>query len=261
MSYAEKWKLRTIAEVAPSLEILKKLPLERQAMLLLRRLATAYGSNSFGKMNFELSGYSADLISGYPPQEADQVKNYLLGAPWTYLVSHGFIRDNGQGFFSVTQEGFQAAQNANQTIISIEIRSALQLLHPDLRDYDHYFQENRLKEAVAAAFERYENRLNELRDHSRKPAVRGTAGRDIPPKLFQAKILKVPYRKLGLPNKRQAYESALMGIMSGGIGWMRNAYTHEKHRVPDPTPEEALELLFVASYLLRMVEYASGTPR
>jgi hypothetical protein len=39
---------------------------------------------------------------------------------------------------------------------------------------------------VAAAFERYENRLNELRDRSRKAAVRGTVGRDIPPKLFQA---------------------------------------------------------------------------
>ena len=118
-------------------------------------------------MNFELSGYSADLISGYPPLDAHRVKDYLLGSPWTYLVSHGYIRDNGQGFFTVTDEGFQAAQNAEQTIVSIEIRSALQLLHPDLRDYEHYFQENRLKEAVAAAFERYENRLNELRDRSR----------------------------------------------------------------------------------------------
>lgn len=263
MSYIEKWKLRTIAEVAPSLDSLKKLPPEKQAMLLLRRLATAYGSssNSFGKMNFELPGYASDLISGYSPLEAHRVKDYLLGAPWTYLATHGYIRDNGHGFFSVTEEGFQAAHNADQTTVSIEIRSALQLLHRDFRDYEHYFQENRLKEAVAAAFERYENRLNELRDRSRKPAVRGTAGRDILPKLFQAKILKIPYRKLGLPNKRSAYESALMGLMSGGIGWIRNAYTHEKHRVPELTPDEALELLFVASYLLRMVEYASGTPR
>ena len=263
MSYAEKWKLQTIAEVAPSLDLLKKLPPDRQAMLLLRRLAAAYGSrsNSFGKMNFQLPGYASDLNAGYSVQEAHRVKDYLLGAPWTYLATHGYIRDNGQGFFSVTDEGFQAAQNADQTIVSIEIRSALQLLHPDFRDYQHYFLENRLKEAVAAAFERYENRLNELRDRSRKPAVRGTSGRDIPPKLFQAKILKVPYRKLGLPNKRAAYESALIGIMSGGIGWIRNAYTHEKHRVPDLTPDEAMELLFVASYLLRMAEYASGTAR
>jgi len=172
MSYVEKWKLRTIAEVAPSLEILKKLPLERQAILLLRRLATAYGSNSFGKMNFGLSGYSADLISGYSSLEAHQVKDYLFGAPWTYLVSHGFIRDNGQGFFSVTDDGFQAAKNADQTIVSIEIRSALQLLHPDFRDYEHYFQENRMKEAVAAAFERYENRLNELQSNRIGPHSR-----------------------------------------------------------------------------------------
>lgn len=261
MTYLEKWKLRSIAEVAPTLETLKKLPPERQAILLLRRLATAYGANSFGKTNFDLSSYAADLIYGYPPMETGRVKDYLLGAPWTYLVTHGYIRDNGQGFFTVTEEGLQAAKNADETIVSIEIRSALQLLHPDFRDYEHYFQENRLKEAVAAAFERYENRLNELRDRSRKPAVRGTAGRDIPPKLFQAKILKVPYRKLGLPNKRSAYESALMNLMSGGVGWIRNAYTHEKHRIPEIEPHEALELLFVASYLLRMADYASGSPR
>jgi hypothetical protein len=101
-------------------------------------------------------------------------------------VTHGYIRDNGQGFFTVTEEGLGAAENADQTIVSMEVRSALQLLHPDFGGYEHYFQENRLKEAVAAAFERYENRLNELRDRSRKAAVRGTVGRDIPPKLFQA---------------------------------------------------------------------------
>lgn len=119
MSYVEKWKLQTIAEVAPSLDSLKKLPPERQAMLLLRRLATAYGSgsNSFGKMNFVLPGYASDLIAGYSPLDAHRVKDYMLGAPWTYLAAHGYIRDNGHGFFSVTEEGFQAAQNSDRTIV------------------------------------------------------------------------------------------------------------------------------------------------
>lgn len=230
-------------------------------MLLLRRLATAYGNRSFGKTNFELSGYAHDLICGYPAIEGSRVKPYLLAAPWAYLAVHGYIRDDGNGFFTVTDEGLHAASDADRTIVAIEIRSALQLLHPDLQGYEHYFQEGKLKEAVAAAFERYENKLNELRDRARNPGVRGASGRDIPPKLFQAKILKNPYRKLGMPRQRQAYESALMNMMSSGVGWIRNAYTHEKHRLPDLSAKEALELLFVASYLLRMLDYASAPPR
>jgi hypothetical protein len=30
--------------------------------------------------------------------------------------------------------------------------------------------------------------------------------------------------------------------------------THQKHELPDPTPSETLELLFVASYLMRLLE-------
>ena len=89
--------------------------------------------------------------------------------------------------------------------------AALPLLNPDFRGYAHYFYENKLKEAVAAAFERYENKLNELRDD------RGS-------------------------------------MMGGALGWIRNPYEHEKHTLPDPTASEALELLFVASYLMRMLE-------
>ena len=252
----DEWKLKSIADVAPTLDNLKSLSIEKQAGLLLRRLAAMYGTNSIGKMNFNLDAEAAVLATGYPATDTTRVKDYLLGGPWIHLTTHGHLRDGGQGFFTITEEGLQAAKNLNHTIVSQEIASALKLLHPDFCNYAHYFRENQLKEAVAAAFERYENKLTEVRDHSHKAAVRGALGRDIPPKLFNAKILKVPYRKLGLPSKRSAYESALMGMMTGGIGWIRNAYTHEKHRLPDLEPQEALELLFVASYLLRMVDYS-----
>jgi len=51
-----------------------------------------------------------------------------------------------------------------------------------------------------------------------------------------------------------AYEQGLTGLMSGALGWIRNPFTHEKHNLPDLAPTEALELLFVASYLMRMLE-------
>jgi hypothetical protein len=38
------------------------------------------------------------------------------------------------------------------------------------------------------------------------------------------------------------------------VSWFRNARTHEKHNLPVPTATEALELLFVASYLMRILD-------
>jgi hypothetical protein len=44
------------------------------------------------------------------------------------------------------------------------------------RVHAHFFYGNQLKEAVAAAFERYENRLNEIRSGSVSPTVRAASG-------------------------------------------------------------------------------------
>jgi hypothetical protein len=133
--------------------------------------------------------------------------------------------------------------------------AALRLLHPAFRDYAHYFREGKLPEAIAAAFERYENRLNEIRDGSNNPQIMASSGHPLVYKLFDAGILKEPYPKLGSsPAAKQAYEKGLTGVMSGGVTWFRNSRTHEKHNLPAPTPEEALELLFVASYLMRMLD-------
>ncbi len=133
--------------------------------------------------------------------------------------------------------------------------SAMQLLYPDFKDYAHYFTEDKLKEAVAAAFERYENRLNEIRDKSRKASVKNAAGNDLVYQLFAHKVLKRPYKRLGRnAAAKVAYEQGLTGMLAGGVSWIRNAYTHEKHKLPNITEAEALELLFVASYFMRMLD-------
>jgi hypothetical protein len=76
--------------------------------------------------------------------------------------------------------------------------------------------------------------------------------------LFRAKKLKLPYPRLN-KTRKAAYQTGLTNIFIGALGWIRNAYAHEKYQLPDLTPEEALELLFVASYLLRMLNYAHST--
>ena len=63
-------------------------------------------------------------------------------------------------------------------------------------------------------------------------------------------MLEVCYERISV----DSYEKGLIGILSGALGWIRNPYTHQKHELPELTPSEALELLFLASYLVRMLD-------
>jgi hypothetical protein len=248
-----------MADEVPTLKDLKGLAIPKQAQLLLRRLATQYPhvDMTFGKMNYALLPHATGLASGYPANEVVAVKDLLLGAPWKKLEAEGFIADNGQGFFHVTTEGYEAAKDAEAVFQNREILDALKLLHPEFQNYGHYFYENKLAEAIAAAFERYENRLNEIRDASKNAQVMTAAGHSLVYKLFASKLLKEPYPNLGSnPTAKEAYQQGLAGLMSSGVSWFRNARTHEKHNLPVPSPQEALELLFVASYLMRMLDLA-----
>jgi hypothetical protein len=255
----EKWHLIRMAAEAPTLRDLKALSTSKQAQLLLRRLATQYprGDMSVGKMNLDMYVHAKDLASGYSDSEVTAVKDLLLAAPWKRLESDGFIRDNGRNFFYVTAEGYEAARKCEAFFVSRDVIEALKLLHPEFQNYAHYFHEDKLPEAIAAAFERYENRLNEIRDRSKNAEVMATAGHALVYKLFEMEVLKEPYPALGSNSTtKAAYEKGLMGVMSGGVTWLRNARTHEKHNLPAPTATEALELLFVASYLMRMLDLA-----
>ena len=133
---------------------------------------------------------------------------------------------------------------------------ALPHLHKDLQSYGHYFTEGKRKEAVGAAFARVENRLNEIRDSSPTDSVRSVSGVSVVHKLFGSGILDLPYPSLsqGNPKSQEAYREHLRGFLSSGVGWFRNSFSHEPHNLPDPSEWEALELLFIASHMLRLVD-------
>jgi hypothetical protein len=208
--------------------------------------------------------------SRLPVEEGDLVERPLHTSIETYtVVDHGYYPEFGgipahyqmkvrkNSAESQLPPHADSTQDSNPSDENRHVIAALRLLHPAFRDYGHYFREGKLPEAIAAAFERYENRLNEIRDGSKNVQVMAASGHPLVYKLFEAKILKEPHPALGSnPTAKAAYEKGLTGIMSGGVSWLRNARTHEKHNLPAPTPTEALELLFVASYLMRMLDLA-----
>jgi len=261
---------RTIAEVAPTLADLKQLSKNEQGVLLLKRLGHLYPRQTgreqltFFKGNLAPASFSPDpggLATGYPREEVRDVVLHLLGAPWQEIERNYYISSlKGNGWYEITEEGWSEVEKSislavpNRTAID-----ALEFLHKDLQGYGHYFRERKLKEAVAAAFKRVENRLNEIRDSSKVPSAVSVSGVSLPHKLYDSGDLKFPFPTLGASNQRNrdAYSQSLKSFLSSGIGWFRNAFDHEPHNLPDLDEAEALELLFVASAMLRIIDKSS----
>jgi Protein of unknown function (Hypoth_ymh) len=235
----------------PSYKELEQFSIPKQAELLLSRALKLVQVDSFNIYNVSMPPWP--LASDFPVAERQEVTELLLGAPLKFLENHGLIRFKEHSNYAITPAGKNAAQNpAPSFFASQEVMAALPLLHKDFRGYDRYFYENKLKEAVAAAFERYENKLNEVRDKRGSAGAKKDDGTTLVYTLFREKTLVRPYPQL--VGKYDAYEQGLTGIMGGALAWIRNSYEHEKHNLPELTPGEALELLFVASYLMRMLE-------
>jgi len=251
----------TIAEVAPTLADLKKLTLEVQSRLLLAQLDAIYpqerGAGGLNKHNLLMQGDPSGLARGYSEPENSGIRQHLLGAPWTELVNRGYLVDpRGQGWFFISDEGKEALKGTTHVMLSRGALGAVELLCPELRRSQQDFREGRFKSAVLTAFQRVENRLNEIRDASSNRAVAGKTGVNLPHALFDSALLKLPFPNLGAgDSKRQgAYTQSLRNILSGAIGFVRSAFDHEPHNLPDLDERSALELLFFASYLLRTVE-------
>jgi hypothetical protein len=251
----------TIISVAPTLNDFRKLPQHVQGRALLRALADRFLQNSFNRENMLLEPYNTvdpeGFALGLPEEERRAAVKYLFGSPWRYLINNGYIGLTRNDFYEITPEGHtEAAEEISAIRVDRTVVEALRFLHTDLQGYEHYFREGKLKEAVTAAFMLVENRLNQIRDASPAPAAKGVSGVSLPYKLFDTGDLKFPYPSLGAgsPKDREGFAKQLKGLLTSGIGWFRNSFVHEPHNLPNLNEAETLELLFVASHMLRMID-------
>lgn len=158
--------------MAPTLDEFKKLSVEDQGILFLKRLAHNFRrGQTFKRSNLALSAHGTpdaySLCTGWPREDlAEGVRN-LLGTPWRTIERHGYIAESlsGDSNFEVTPHGW-ALVEARTSILAPNrtVIDALRFLHPALQGYEHCFREAKLKEAVTAAFMRVENRLNQIRE-------------------------------------------------------------------------------------------------
>jgi hypothetical protein len=251
----------TIASIASNLDEFRKLPQNVQGRALLKALADRFPKTTFNRQNLLLEPYGTvdpdGFAIGFPESERHTAVKYLFGAPWRYLVNNGYIFDTGHDFHEITPEGWEdAAAEISAVPTDRTIIDALRFLHPDLRSYEHYFREQNFKEAVATAFIRVENRLNEIRDASANLDVKAMSGVSLPHKLFDTGNLKFPFPRLAAGNQkgREAYSQQLKNLLTSGVGWFRNSFAHEPHNLPDLDARDTLELLFIASYMPQVID-------
>jgi hypothetical protein len=124
----------TIASVAKTLVELKKLPLQDQAMALLRRIAQIFPQNRISdgphKANLLLPNDPYSLAAGFDLSENMPVRLYLLGRPWNWLVNEGYLIDpGGNGFYSISDEGLEAIEGSkSEPVIAASLASPVSKL-------------------------------------------------------------------------------------------------------------------------------------
>jgi Protein of unknown function (Hypoth_ymh) len=253
-----------ISDVVKNLAELKQLTMHEQGVLLLKRLSFHFPKGqAFSGHNLSLQSYGINdvgsLATGFPEAEVAETVLYLMHGPWRQIDREGFIAERltRDGFFEITPEGWAEVERDSKVFVpDSTVIAALRFLHKDLRGYEHFFRDQKCNEAVAAAFRRLENRLNEIRDASASSSVKASSGVSLPHELYKEKDLKFPFPVLASGNakSRAAYEQHLRSFLAAGIGWFRNAFDHEPHNLPVLGPVETLEHLFVASYMLHLID-------
>jgi uncharacterized protein (TIGR02391 family) len=236
---------RSLHTVIPDVRTLLELEAPELAGAILEHVCTVSERDQvlhLGNYTGTVTGNSHS--SPYPEQHWHEI-NTRIAEAWSWLIAHGLIAfrpDGGShGWVFVTRLGRKAATAAGV----IEFRKALELpkdrLHPAIADRCFGdFIRGRFDTAVFEAYKALE------------VAIREAAG--LPASLLGVALARKAFGKDGAltdPNAEGGEQQALGDLMAGAIGSYKNPHSHRR---VDVTAEEAVEMIVLASHLLRIVD-------
>ena len=188
---------------------------------------------------------NAYLTRGYPPEHGQEIVKRVAEA-WGWLEAHGMIAtqpgNSSADVFFVTRLGQRAGTRAGLA----EFRKAIELpkerLHPAIaeRCFGHFVR-GLFDTAVFEAYKALE------------VAIREASG--LPPSLLGVALARKAFAlkdgPLTDPQAEGGEQQALGDLMAGALGSYKNPHSHRR---VDVMAEEAVEMIVLASHLLRIVD-------
>lgn len=190
---------------------------------------------------------SRDMVKGYPRSHREQISKALMEA-WVWLEHEGFIAPipgNSQGESFITRKGLRFKDSSGLK----EYRKAKllprELLHPELVQKiwslhlrgDHDI-------AIFQAFKEVEIRVRE---------ASGLTADDFGVTLMR-KAFHPSKGPLSDMSKSAGERQAQLELFAGAIGSYKNPSSHRKVEIE---PEEAAEIIILASHLIKIVDAKS----
>jgi uncharacterized protein (TIGR02391 family) len=243
--------MRELHQLVPSVEEFLILEPEELAQPLLKALLQRSSSQS----HFNKNNLAGELCSrepgGYPLTHQDGVQLAFIEA-WVFLQSTGLIvpapGTNGQnGWERLSRRGLRMAQDPDANEFRAQLQFPRHLIHP------------RIVDAVWPLFLRGQYSAAVFQSMREVEIFTREAG-GFPAEEHGLRLMRTAFHKDNGPLRDQSLpdqeREALANLVSGAIGVYKNPHSHRHVEMNDPV--EAIEMIMLASHILRIIDARKG---